>query len=337
MAQLTYFQAVDMTTVPTWTGEFVVAQSSYFGLQGTGNAGVYLGNFSYSDDGIVGGVVDGYDLFKGSSLEAQVRGVSFDGAAVQQALIQGNHALLQSAALQGNDLIRGSSAADILIGEGGNDLIYGMSGDDILLGGDGNDTLIGGPGNDTLSGGAGLDYAVYAATVSQYSAQINDDGQLEITDLIAASRDGVDVLEGIERLRFHDGDLALDVDGVAGQAYRIYKAAFNRQPDADGLGFWIANMDAGVTLTEAAQGFLASTEFQQLYGSNPTNEQFIDLLYENVLQREADQSGYDFWINAMNGGVSRAQVLAEFSESPENQANVEPLIANGIFYTPFIG
>ena len=337
MAQLTYFQAVDMTNVPTWTGEFVVAQSRYFGLQGTSNAGVYLGNFAYSDAGVVSGVVSGYDLFKGSALEVEVRGVSFDATAVQQALVQGNHALLQSAALQGSDSIRGSSDADRLIGEGGDDLLYGMSGADTLVGGDGSDTLVGGPGNDTISGGAGLDYAVYAATAGQYSAEINADGFLQVTDSIAISRDGVDVLEGVERLRFYDGDLALDADGVAGQAYRIYKAAFNRQPDADGLGYWISLMDDGLSLQEAAAGFISSDEFQRLYGPNPSNEQFIDLLYENVLQRQADQSGYDYWISAMDNGVSRAQVLADFSESSENQANVEPLIANGIFYTPFIG
>lgn len=337
MAQLTYFQAIDMTNLPAWTGDFVVAQSTYFGVQGTGNAAVYLGNFSYNDVGVINGVIDGYDLFNGAMLQAQVRGVSLDATAVQQVLVQGDQQTIQSAVLQGNDLIEGSSEADRLTGLGGNDLIYGMSGNDVLIGGDGSDTLVGGPGNDTLVGGSGLDFAVYAATASQYAADINADGFLQITDVIAGARDGVDVLEGIERLRFHDGDLALDTDGVAGQAYRIYKAAFNRQPDADGLGYWISLMDDGLSLQEAATGFIGSAEFQRLYGANPGNEQFIDLLYENVLQRAADQSGYDYWINAMNNGVTRAQVLAEFSESPENQTNVESLIANGIFYNPFFG
>lgn len=337
MAQLTYFQAVDMTNPATWTGDFVVAESTYFGLQGTGNAAVYLGSFEYSNDGIISGVVDAYDLFKGSSLEAQVRGVALDATAVQAVLVQGNHQAIQAAALQGNDLIRGSSQADTLSGLGGDDLIDGLSGNDVLLGGAGSDTLVGGPGNDTLIGGEGLDYAVYAATVNQYRAEVNQDGRLQVTDAIALARDGVDVLESVERLRFHNGDLALDVDGVAGQAYRIYKAAFNRQPDADGLGYWISLMDGGLSLSDAAAGFIGSSEFARLYGPNPSNEQFIDLLYQNVLQRQSDQSGYDFWIQAMNSGVSRAQVLAEFSESPENQANVEPVISNGIFYTPFFG
>ena len=337
MAQLTYFQAIDMNDITNWTGQFVVAQPTVFGLEGESHAGVYAGSFSYNEEGVVSGVVGSYQLFRGSAMEASVSGVSFDATALQQLLIQGDHTTIQAAALQGNDVIRGSSEADRLLGLEGADLIYGMAGSDVLLGGDGSDTLVGGPGNDSLIGGEGLDFAQFAGTVAQYSASRNDEGVLQVTDGIAISRDGVDSLEGIERLRFADGDLALDIDGVAGEAYRIYKAAFNRQPDAQGLGFWIEQLDNGVTLLEASEGFLTSQEFQQLYGVDPTDEQFIDLLYENVLQRPADQQGYDFWISAMNSGVSRAQVLADFSESAENQANVEPLIANGIFYTPFIG
>ena len=336
MAQLTYFQAIDMSNVPSWTGDFVVAQPTVFGLQGQNNAGVYSGRFSYSDEGVISGVVSAYDLFRGSALEVTVSGVSFDATAVQQLLTQGDHATIQNAALQGNDVIRGSFEADRLTGLDGDDLIYGLSGNDVLLGGNGSDTLVGGPGNDSLISGEGLDFAVFAGTVAQYSAGRNEAGVLQVSDAIVASRDGVDSLEGIERLQFLDGDLALDTEGVAGEAYRIYKAAFNRQPDAQGLGFWIEQMDNGVSLVEASEGFLTSQEFQQLYGVDTSDRQFIDLLYENVLQRPADQSGYDFWISAMNEGVSRAQVLADFSESAENQANVEPLIANGIFYLPFI-
>jgi hypothetical protein len=33
--------------------------------------------------------------------------------------------------------------------------------------------------------------------------------------------------------------VALDVDGAAGQAYRLYQAAFDRAPDKNGLGYWI--------------------------------------------------------------------------------------------------
>lgn len=321
MAQITFFQVANMADVTDWGGEFVISQNRYFALESTNNAGIYLGNFEYQTQAngvaVVSGIVDGYDLFSGSALEVQVRGVSLNATVMQQLLGQGDQQTIQEAILLGNDLIRGSS------------------GNDFLLGGPGNDTIIGGPGNDTIFGGQGTDTAVFSGTVNQYNAQIDANGLLQVSDTIASSRDGTNTLEGIERLRFHDGDLALDIDGVAGQAYRIYKGAFNRQPDADGLGFWISQMDDGLSLLEAAASFIASEEFVQRYGADPSNEAFIDLLYENVLQRQADADGYQFWTNVLNNGVTRAALLVEFSESDENRLNVEPLIENGIFYTPF--
>lgn len=65
----------------------------------------------------------------------------------------------------GNDTIygRGGSDADSggepgLIGGSGNDTIFGQGGDDIIDGGDGNDKLYGGVGADEISGGLGSDY-----------------------------------------------------------------------------------------------------------------------------------------------------------------------------------
>jgi hypothetical protein len=65
--------------------------------------------------------------------------------------------------------------------------------------------------------------------------------------------------------------LAFDTDGIAGQAYRIYKAAFNRTPDNDGLKFWIGELDKGMSLLQAASGFVGSAEFNSVYGGATNN------------------------------------------------------------------
>lgn len=137
------------------------------------------------------------------------------------------------------------------------------------------------------------------------------------------------------RVAFKDVVLAYDIDGIAGQAYRIYQAAFDRVPDASGLGYWIAQMDQGASLSSIAMGFVQSLEFETRYGASSSDEQFVDLLYANVLDRQPDQSGYDYWIDVMNQGLSRAEVLAYFSESAENVANVQNTIVNGIVYVPY--
>jgi hypothetical protein len=144
-----------------------------------------------------------------------------------------------------------------------------------------------------------------------------------------------DLLSNVERLVFADANIAIDIDGVAGQAYRIYKAAFDRAPDLAGLGFWINAMDKGAALTGVAGGFIGSEEFQSRYGQ-ASDTDFIRLLYENVLDRQPDAGGYQFWQEAMGRGLSREGLLIEFSESPENKTNVAGLITGGIEYTAFI-
>jgi len=128
-----------------------------------------------------------------------------------------------------------------------------------------------------------------------------------------------------------------DINGVAGQAYRIYKAAFDRTPDLTGLGYWIKNMDSGSSLESVANSFINSAEFKMLYGTNPSHESFVTQVYNNVLHRAIDQAGFTYWVDTLSRGLnSQATVLAHFSECTENQAAVISLIGNGIEYTPFI-
>jgi len=131
----------------------------------------------------------------------------------------------------------------------------------------------------------------------------------------------------------------LDTDGVAGQAYRIYKAAFDRNPDTGGLGYWIAQMDKGMNVVEVAARFIDSDEFRVLYGSKPSNAEFLTKVYSNVLDRNPDQAGLAWWVSEMSTNPTKTwqKVLADFSESAENQANVATLIANGIPYDPWVG
>lgn len=59
----------------------------------------------------------------------------------------------------------------------------------------------------------------------------------------------------------------------------------------------------------------------------------MQLLYNNVLHRNGETAGVRGWVDALNNGMTRAEVLFGFSESRENIANVAPLIKNGINYT----
>ena len=58
---------------------------------------------------------------------------------------------------QDSDLLYGECADDILSGNQGNDVAYGGTGNDFIRGGQGNDALTGDSGNDTLIGDGGVD------------------------------------------------------------------------------------------------------------------------------------------------------------------------------------
>jgi len=197
--------------------------------------------------------------------------------------------------------------------------------DNDLFGGSGNDRFAGAGGDDDIHGGGGIDTAVYAGLRSDYDV-FAEDGVLTVDG------DGIDRLFAIERLQFANGTLAFDRDGTAGQAYRIYQAAFDRIPDAGGLSHWIATLDSGVTLLQVAADFLGSAEFRSTYGTDLANDDYIAALYDNVLGRTGETAGMDYWVDALDDGASRAIVLADFSESAENVARVAPAINDGIFF-----
>ncbi|MFZ6653886.1 DUF4214 domain-containing protein [Undibacterium sp. TJN19] len=222
-----------------------------------------------------------------------------------------------------------------LNGTAGNDYLLGSAGNDNISGGDGNDTIVGGAGNDNISGGAGTDTIVLSGKKANYYVS-GTYTSYTIKDNVG--NDGTDNVQQVERLQFTDGAIALDIDGVAGQAYRIYQAAFGRQPDLAGLGYWIKDMDKGSSLTTVAAGFFQSAEFQKLYGSNPSNSTLINNFYQNVLHRNPDQAGFDYWSNQLGKGlITPAGALASFCESSENQAQVLGQIKNGIDYLVWVG
>jgi serralysin len=199
----------------------------------------------------------------------------------------------------------------------------------------GNDTLTGSAGNNAIDGKDGIDTAVYAGAHAGYTVASSTNG---FTVTAKSGSDGHDALINVERIHFSDSWVAIDVEGHGGQAYRVYRAAFDRAPDEVGVGFWLTKMDQGVSLQAVAGGFINSEEFGRVYGANPTTVTFVEKLYQNVLHRPLDEVGFDFWVNAIDHrGATRADVLAAFSESPENQAQVIGSIQGGFEYIPYTG
>ncbi len=145
---------------------------------------------------------------------------------------------------------------------------------------------------------------------------------------------GIDELTGASLLKFDDKSLHLvsdikatfdQVTGLktgSGEMFRLYNAAFARFPDADGLKYWIDQFSSGRnTRRVVAQSFLGSAEFTEKYGSNVSDETYVNNLYKNVLGRDADTEGLNYWVGNLSSGLeTRYEALLGFAESAENKA-----------------
>jgi hypothetical protein len=299
----------------------------------------FSGSFTFDPTGtmLTGGTVTSYTGYVDGMSVLSVIDIALPALQVAALVQAGEALLLLEMMLAGDDEVRpfedsGHLVYDaVLHGYGGNDVLFGGSGHDSLYGDEGNDTFFV-RGGDLADGGVGLDSAKFVFHPTQYVIERTASG-VQVTALSTLIFGEVSTLVSVERLVFfgYNHCIALDIDGHAGQAYRLYQAAFDRTPDLAGLGFQIGMLDSGQALTSVAGNFIASPEFQRTYGALDDSH-FVTQLYANVLHRNPDVGGLNFHVTNLAAGMSRAQVLVGFSESPENQVAVIGAIQDGIHF-----
>ncbi|MEL6217077.1 MAG: DUF4214 domain-containing protein [Pseudomonadota bacterium] len=106
---------------------------------------------------------------------------------------------------------------------------------------------------------------------------------------------------------------------------RIYEAALDRDGNIDlaGLNFWIDQREAGLTELELASAFVDSREFEDIFGDPDelTDREFVQVLYQNILERSGEPAGVSFWEGQLGlADFDRDDLLLAFAESPENVA-----------------
>ena len=99
--------------------------------------------------------------------------------------------------------------------------------------------------------------------------------------------------------------------------HRLYRAYFLREPDAGGLAYWKDILASGrASLHGISQLFSTSPEFTNRYGQL-SNRAFVQLVYRNVMNREGEQGGVDYWTGLLDAGHPRGTVMVGFSDSAE--------------------
>ena len=75
---------------------------------------------------------------------------------------------------------------------------------------------------------------------------------------------------------------------------KLYIATFDRAPDKAGLDYWLYQSD--LHIEGIAASFFDQTETQDKYPTGSSYAYFIEAIYENLFKRDADSSGFDYWL-----------------------------------------
>lgn len=97
---------------------------------------------------------------------------------------------------------------------------------------------------------------------------------------------------------------------------RLYAAYFMRESDTVGLDYWLGQIRSVATLEAVSDAFVDSAEFDQRYGE-VSNDQFIAIVYLNVLGRYPDSVGWSYWRGQLDQGATRGKLMVAFSQSAE--------------------
>lgn len=222
----------------------------------------------------------------------------------------------------GDDLFNTTGTARaVLAGQGGND---------ILKSGAGHDVLQGGTGNDILYGGYGTDTAVFTGNQADYEFAANADGSVTVRDInLANGDDGTDILNGIQTMRFADGDLYFSSANTGRSEFRVNTTTIRDQfyPSVAALtngGYVVAWMDDTANASDAniyaqrygANGIAVGAEFR--VNSHTSNQQEIPSVagLDNggfvIVWRSYGQDGASFGIYAQRYNADGTAVGGEF-------------------------
>lgn len=170
-------------------------------------------------------------------------------------------------------------------------------------------------GNDTLDGAGGIDTAIflgsrsgYMLTVSATSAVVRDN----------QGADGTDTLMAVERLKFSDYSIALDLDGNAGKTARLLGAVFGKTAisNKEYVGIGLRLLDDGMSFENL--GGLA------LQAAGATNsDAIVSMLWNHVMGKPALTAEKTPFITMLDSGsITRGGLVVLAAETSINAENI---------------
>ena len=199
-------------------------------------------------------------------------------------------------------------------------LATGNALDNVLTGNALNNTLSGLDGNDTLDGGVGADTAVYSGNHAANTITKTASGYT------VSGPEGNDTLSNIERLKFSDQSLAVDmaVSEAGGKTALLLGACLgaNGLSNQATVGAILGYFDGGYTLTDAATALVDAGIVAQLAGG-ADNKHFVDWMALNLVDALPDASTEAVLIDFITSGqFTQATFLATLAAHQINQDHI---------------
>lgn len=249
---------------------------------------------------------------------------------------------LQVGGSEKSDVVSGGTAADSIPLGAGNDLAVGFEGNDVISAGDGRDWLCGSSGDDLLDGGNGVDTAAYYSNRAGY-AIARAGSSWSVRAMVGV--DGTDTLQNIERIKFSDGGIALDVGATqpAGETALLLGAVLPGRLVFDSskqalLGAVIDLFDQGYSLQTLSGAVMRLPIWNVLTGkATPTNTDIATYLLTNVngtTPNAATLANAVTSLNTETDFASQGNFLGHLAESAANQTRIDlvGLATTGLVY-----
>ena len=284
---------------------------------GNDNYAISQNSYNFIWDGVGIDTLDASALTQGATLYMTPGYWSFVGSARASTITSAGQATVNFGTVLEN-----------LIGSAFADNLHGNDVNNVINGGAGNDQITGGGGNDNIDGGIGIDIAIFSGASKGYKISTEATSVLVIGDAIT---DGIDTLLNIERIRFSDKSIAIDLNGNAGISAKVIGAVLGKTQvqNSSYVGLGLSYLDKGMSYSDLSALALTAV-------GATTNDAVVSTLWKNVIGTDATAEIKAPYIKMLTDGMKVGDLVVLAADTSFNTTNINlvGLAQTGIEYLP---
>ena len=284
---------------------------------GNDNYAISQNSYNFIWDGVGIDTLDASALTQGATLYMTPGYWSFVGSARASTITSAGQATVNFGTVLEN-----------LIGSAFADNLHGNDVNNVINGGAGNDQITGGGGNDNIDGGIGIDIAIFSGASKGYKISTEATSVLVTGDAIT---DGIDTLLKIERIRFSDKSIAIDLNGNAGISAKVIGAVLGKTQvqNLTYVGLGLSYLDKGMSYSDLSALALTAV-------GATTNDAVVSTLWKNVIGTDATAEIKAPYIKMLTDGMKVGDLVVLAADTSFNTTNINlvGLAQTGIEYLP---